>query len=249
MKREGGQKSTIGILGGMGPEATIYLFQQIVRSTRVEGDNDHIPVIIYSNPRIPDRTEAILNDGPSPLPLLLEGAAFLEKADVAFILIPCVTAHYFCSEITKAIKTPILHLVEECAAYVETRMPAVHTLGLISTSGTRQTGLFQQFFDKIGRKIIYPDEAFQAQFKEAIYGPEGVKCGFKEKPGKLLRRIADHLGQKGAAAVIAGCSEVPLALRQEDIPLPYIDPLRILARVAVTRIGRPLNTSPDPRLP
>jgi aspartate racemase len=245
MKTNTDKSAAIGILGGMGPEATAYLFQQIVQLTRADGDNDHIPIIIYNNPRIPDRTEAILRRGPSPLPLLVEGAAFLEKAGVAFILIPCVTAHYFFPEIVSAVSTPILHLIEECAAYVKAQMPDVHTLGLISTTGTRLTGLFQQAFDKIGRQIIYPDEAFQSQFREAIYGKQGIKAGFKEEPKKLLRRIAVHLQQNGAGAIIAGCTEVPLALQQDDIPLPYIDPLRILAQTAVTRSGHPLNIPPE----
>lgn len=249
MKNNTDKSAAIGILGGMGPEATVYLFQQIVHLTRADGDNDHIPIIIYNNPRIPDRTEAILHQGPSPLPLLVEGAAFLEKANVAFILIPCVTAHYFYPEIVKEVSTPILHLIEECAAYVEAEMSDIHTLGLISTTGTRLTGLFQHAFDKIGRQIIYPDETFQSQFMEAIYGKQGIKAGFKENPKKLLRQIAAHLRQNGARAIIAGCTEVPLALQQDDIPLPYINPLRILAQIAIPKAGRPLNIPPQPPLP
>lgn len=233
--------TVIGILGGMGPEATNYLFAQILKHTDAGCDREHIPIVVYNNPKVPDRTAAILSDGPSPSPAILEGARFLEKSGASFILMPCITAHYFHPEVSGQINIPFLHLVEETASYVRRRMPHVGKLGLLSTRGTQKTGLFQTFFEAIGREIVVPDESRQPEFGEAVYGECGIKSGYKEKPGKMLARLADHLIEKGAEAIIAGCTEVPLALTPDAIDRPLIDPLEIGARVAILKAGYPVR--------
>jgi len=100
----------IGILGGMGPEATLDLFHKIIKLTYAEKDQDHLRIIIDNNPKIPDRTDAISGTGKDPLPKLIVTAQILEKAGADFIIIPCNTAHYFISEIQQSIKIPILTL-------------------------------------------------------------------------------------------------------------------------------------------
>ncbi len=231
----------IGILGGMGPEATNYLFGQIIKFTDAGCDNEHIPIVVYSNPKIPDRTSAILSDGPSPVPALIEVARFLEKSGASFILMPCITAHYFYPEVSRQIDIPFLHLIEETALFVQAQMPTIKKFGLLSTRGTQRTGLFQEFFLKFGREIIVPDDDRQPEFIESVYGEEGIKRGFKEKPGRLLSGLADHLLDKGAEAVIAGCTEVPLALLPSHINCPLIDPLSVGAKAAVSKAGYPVK--------
>ncbi len=231
----------IGILGGMGPEATVYLFKQIIAATDASCDNEHIPIIIYNNPKIPDRTNAILNEGPSPTPHLIEGAQFLEKSGASFILMPCITAHYFHSQVSRQIGIPFINLIYETAQYIAEQMPKIKKIGLLATRGTQKTGLFQTFFNDIQKEIIVPDENRQPEFSEAVYGEQGIKRGFKEKPGKMLCGLTEHLKQKGAEAVIAGCTEVPLALMPADIDIPLIDPLAISAKVAVAKAGYPLR--------
>lgn len=234
-------EKVIGILGGMGPEATNYLFGLILKHTDAGCDHDHIPVIVYSNPKVPDRTSAILNDGPSPAPTILEGARFLQRSGASFILMPCITAHFFHQEVSSQIDIPFLHLIEETALHVQARMPQVKRLGLLSTRGTQKTGLFQTFFQRIQREIIMPDEDRQPEFIEAVYGTKGIKSGYKEEPGKLLAGLARHLIDKGAEAIIAGCTEVPLALMPEAIDRPLIDPLAIGAQAAITKAGYPVR--------
>ncbi len=232
----------IGILGGMGPKATIYLFEQIVNFTRAERDSDHIPIIIFNNPKIPDRTEALINRGPSSLPLLIDGARLLEQAGASFILMPCVTAHYFYPEIIQSINIPFLHLIEETGQYLEEKMPGLKKIGLLATSGTVHTRIFQDHLEDRGKEIMVPDKKNQQRFMDAIYGQQGVKAGFTQQPKELILEVVSHLIEKGSQAVIAGCTEVPLALKPEDIPLPLINPLKILAHKAIEEAGYPVKS-------
>ncbi|MCP2520410.1 amino acid racemase [Candidatus Aminicenantes bacterium AC-335-B20] len=230
---------TIGILGGMGPEATVYLFELIVKMTDADKDQEHIPIIIYNNPKIPHRTCAILGGGPSPLPFLIKGAKFLEKAGADFIVMPCVTAHYFYSEIIKKIKIPFLHLIEETYNYVKKEFPTIKRLGLLATSGTIKTNLFQEYFEKGGIEIIIPDEKEQNKVMEAIYCSNGIKAGYKNGlPKNLLMEAAENLiSKKRCEGIIAGCTEVPLALKREDFRVPFINPLEIIARKSILKAG------------
>ncbi len=230
---------TIGILGGMGPEATVYLFDLIVKMTEAKKDQEHIPIIIYNNPKIPHRTDAILKKSPSPLPFLIEGAKFLEKAGADFIVMPCVTAHYFYSEIIREIKIPFLHLIEETYNHVKKEFPGIKKLGLLATLGTIKTSLFQKCFEKGGIEIIAPDKEEQNKVMEAIYCPEGIKAGYKEgHPKNLLIEVAKNLiNKKNCEGIIAGCTEVPLALKKDDFKVPFIDPVEIIAYKSIEKAG------------
>lgn len=233
-------RKTIGILGGMGPGATAYFFDLIVRFTRAEEDREHIPVIIFSNPQIPDRTEAIINNGPSPLPLLIEGAKFLERSGADFIIMPCFTAHYYYPEIIKNIGIPFFNLLEETALFIGLERPDLQKLGLLATTGSLETHIFQDYLEKEGKELIIPEQNHQLKVMKAIYGKEGIKAGFINQPKKILLDVIAHLAEKngkGCECIIAGCTEIPLALTQEDIALPLIDPLKIIAYKAIREAG------------
>jgi aspartate racemase len=228
---------TIGILGGMGPEATIYMFRLIVQLTKVEKDQDHIPIIVFNNPKIPDRTAAIVRGGPSPLPYLVDSAISLEKAGADFILMPCVTAHYFYKEIVKHIKIPFLHLLEESIEYVKRELGHVKRIGLLATDGTVQTGLFQEFFHKKGIEIIVPEKEGQNLIMNALYQKEGVKAGYRERPREMILQVLQQLIRDKVEGVIAGCTEIPLVLSQSDMEIPFINPLWIIARKSIRKAG------------
>lgn len=228
---------TIGILGGMGPEATIYMFRLIVQLTKVEKDQDHIPIIVFNNPKIPDRTSAIVSGGPSPLPLLIESAVSLEKVGVDFILMPCVTAHYFYKEIVKHITIPFLHLLEESVAYVKQELGQVKRIGLLATDGTVQSGLFQDLFNKNGIEIVVPGKEGQNTIMKALYQKKGVKAGYKEQPRKMILQVLQQLMHRKVEGVIAGCTEIPLLLSQSDMEIPFINPLKIIALKSIGKAG------------
>lgn len=232
---------TIGILGGMGPAATVRMFNLIVKLTKAETDQDHIPIIIFNNPKVPDRTAAILDEGPSPLPMLIEGAKTLEKAGANFIIMPCHTAHYHYDEIIQHVTIPFLHLQEETRRYVEWRYGDLTRFGLLATTGTVKTDLFQNIFYQKGLEIIVPEEKEQEMVMTAVYGERGIKRGFKKEPRQLLMQVIKQLKEQKVEAVIAGCTEVSLVLNAEELQLSVIDPLKIIATAAILKAGYELK--------
>jgi aspartate racemase len=227
----------IGILGGMGPEATIDLYTKIVKGTKVKKDQDHLRILIDNNPKIPDRTLAIKKKGPSPLPQLIRSAKILENAGADFIIIPCVTAHYYLKPLQKRIKIPILHLIEISVQYLKTKWKGISKIGLLATTGTIQTGLFQKALSHTGIGVVLPDPEIQENWvMEAIYGKQGIKVtGPTENSRRLILKASEKLVHLGAQAIIAGCTEVPLVLKDGDLSVPLIDPVSILAKAAIER--------------
>jgi aspartate racemase len=230
----------IGILGGMGPEATIDLFTKIVKGTKVKRDQDHLRILIDNNPKIPDRTLAIQRKGPSPLAQLVRSAKILEKAGADFIVIPCVTAHFYYNSLQKRIKVPILHVVDETVKYIKKKLKGTAKIGLIATEGTIHTGLFQRAFSDNVIELILPTPEVQKKWvMEAIYGKKGIKAiGPSEQAKRLILKASESLIKRGAQAIIAGCTEVPLVLKGGDLSIPLIDPNSILASAAVRKARR-----------
>lgn len=231
-------EKTIGILGGMGPEATLDCFAKIIKNTPAKNDQDHLRVIIDSNPKVPDRTAAIIGEGKSPVPLLVAGCRCLQKAGAGFIIIPCVSAHFFIEEVRQQIKLPILSIFDVVAETLASDHPQLKTVGLMATTGTISSGLFQKRLAAEGIETIVPDEIYQSKVMEAIYD---IK---KTQPARSRVQItadliatAEDLISNGARGIVAGCTEIPLALKQEHLALPYFDALTILARAAVFEAG------------
>ena len=234
-------KKTIGILGGMGPEATLDCFAKIIKNTPAQRDQDHLRVVIDSNPAVPDRTAAIVEDGPSPVPTMVEGCHALEKAGADFIIIPCVSAHLFLAEIQEQVDLRILSIFDAVAENIIRDYPQIKTVGLLGTTGTVRGGLFQKRLAREKIKTVVPDETVQSRVMAAIYDIKNTA------PPRARSEITADLvaaaeGLKanqpdGAQAIIAGCTEIPLALGQQDLSLPYFDSLTILARAAILRAG------------
>ena len=235
-------KKTIGILGGMGPEATAYFYELIVTQTRAETDQEHIKALIYSNPKIPPRTDSILKKGPSPTPLLMEGFQRLRDSGADFVVMPCVTAHYFYPEIKDQVDIPFISLLDEAVKWAKDEVPELRRAGLVASSGTLESRLFHDAFANAGIEVLNPEEEEQNQVMDAIFGPKGIKAGFTSGfPKETLVSIAKVLIARGADAIIAGCTEVPLVLKDLDIPVPLIEPLRIAARACILEAGYELK--------
>ncbi len=223
----------IGILGGMGPEATVDLFYKIIKFTPAEKDQDHLRIIIDNNPKIPDRTAAILGKGEDPLPALQESARNLEKAGADFIIIPCNTAHYYISQIQESVNIPILNMIEETAKETQKRIPQIKKVGLLASKGIYKTEIYHQHFKKYNIEVISPEEKDKEEVMKVIYA---VKAGnSSEKIKKNILKIVQKLIDKEAGAIIAGCTEIPLILKKGDISVPIIDPTQVLAKIAIRK--------------
>ena len=216
----------------MGPAATVNFFDKIVKAAEVESDQDHPRIIIVNNPKIPDRTAAILGNGADPLPSMVESAKFLAGAQVDFIVIPCVTAHFFHAKLQEQISTPILHIVRETVRHAVSQYPGIGKIGLLATSGTVQSGLFDEACASARVGLITPDENTQTvKVMKAIYS---VKADGPSPDSKArISDAAETLIRRGAQVIIAGCTEIPLILTDGDLSVPVIDPLALLAVRAI----------------
>lgn len=225
---------TVGILGGMGPAATVDLFDRIVRATPAQRDQDHIPVLIVNDPSIPDRTAAILHRGADPTPRLAAGIEKLAAMGAAFVAIPCNTAHYYLPALSEQTPIPLLDMIGETVAAVRRLHPSVGRVGVLATSGTLAVGLYQKALEAGGLTPVEPTPVEIEQMMDAIYGPLGVKtAGVTGEARNGLRAVGQALIDRGAQALILGCTEIPLALSDGDLPVPLVGSSQCLAEAAV----------------
>lgn len=220
---------TIGIMGGMGPMATVDLMKKIILATEAGCDQEHIPMLVYNNPQIPDRTAAIMGKGPSPARAMLETARKLEQGGADFIIIACNTAHYFLPEILPQLSIPVISIMEATVAGAKRR--GVNTVGLLATSGTVSTGLYQKELEKQGLRYILPEEERQHIVDDMIY--EGVKAGRKDYDTTQARQLMADMIKLGAEGFILGCTEVPLAVAMYGLQGNFIDSTQELAMAAI----------------
>jgi len=233
---------TIGVLGGMGPEAGARFLEEVIRACGAGRDQDHPPVVLYSLPQVPDRTEAILHGGPDPVPALRRGLAVLAGAGADFAALACVSAHYFWPRFAPRSPLPLFSLIDETLMALHRMRPSPKRIGLIATTGTVRSGILARPFEAAGFRVIVPPAGSQARVMTAIYGKKGIKAGFTAGPPRqALLEVAGELVRAGAQAVLAGCTEVPLVLGPGDLSVPLLDPMVIGARAAVRRSGAPLR--------
>ncbi len=221
----------IGILGGMGPEATLDLFRHIIGLTPARIDQDHIRVLIYSDPKIPDRTEAMTAGGESPLRHLIEAARLLEEGGAGIIAMPCNAAHHYLPEIRRNVGIPVLDMIAETCRTIRSRRPEAKALGLLATTGTVRSGVYGAACSREGLKLLLPDDKDHRKVQEAI---AQIKAGTYDKlTRETLRSVGMRLMDDGAQAVILGCTEIPLSLDPATVDFPALNPGKILAQAAV----------------
>lgn len=223
------EPKTIGILGGMGPAATVDLFDKLVRATDAATDQDHFRILIDNNPRIPNRNEAIAGRGPSPVAPLIVGAQGLEREGADFILISCNTAHFFAPEIQAAISIPILNMIE-ATVDAATARGAKH-VGVLAGTGCIEAGLYQDALTRAGIEPRTHNLEQQERMMALIYR---IKGGDLSEASRVeARALAAALIAHGAEAIIAGCTEAPLVLFQNDIAVPLFNSTDILVERAI----------------
>lgn len=218
---------TVGIIGGMGPLATVDLMSKIIQVTPAKNDQDHIHLIVDNYPQIPDRTSAIMGKGNNPLPFMKQSAERLEKAGADILVIACNTAHYYWQDIQDTINVPIMNMPNETASFIDEVGP--RCVALLATDGTMKTMLYQKSLRERGIEVLEPDDHTQSMVMEGIYA---VKSGDFAKGKHLIVQAAQIMIDRGAAAVIAGCTEIPIVLGDVK-ELQVIDPTYILAQKVV----------------
>lgn len=224
---------TIGIIGGMGPLATADLFQKIVRHTKASCDQEHIHILIDNNTSIPDRTAALLNGGEDPLPQMIRSALWLEKGGADCLIMPCNTAHNYHAAIQKAVAIPVLDMIAlTCAALREKN---IRCAGLLATSGTVKTGIYQKVAGQYGIKLLTPDDTEQAVIMSVIY--QGVKAGRSDYDTAAFNTAVEAMFAAGAETMILGCTELPLAAEQYHMHFSAVDPTLELAKGAIRFVG------------
>lgn len=227
------KEKVVGILGGMGPEATIDLFNKIVKATGAKKDEDHLRIIIDNNPKMPSRLEAILSGGPSPAPDMVETARNLERAGADFIIIGASTAHWFYDDVRAGVKIPVLHMIAETVQWTVNAVPAMTKIGVLAMTGTVRTHMYNKAYGTAGIQVVYPGDSDQEKLMQAIF--DFKYGGTVTEIQKRIARIVEGLAGEGAQAVVMGCTEIPLILAGYQSPVLLIDPNQIIAEVAVKR--------------
>jgi aspartate racemase len=223
----------LGVLGGMGPLATADFLRKLTEITPASRDQDHIPVLVYSNPQVPDRSTAITGKGESPLPALLDGIARLQDGGAEAIAIPCNTAHYWYDEMKAASRVPILHIVGSVCDVLRGKGIAGGTVGVMGTAGTLHTGIYQGYLQRNGYMPVLPSDAEMAEL--VMPGIVAVKAGDLTTAKRDLGRAARLLAARGAQMVVLGCTEIPLALADAspEAAARYVDSTAALAQASL----------------
>ncbi len=256
----------IGIVGGLGPHAHVALERQLLRAARevagAVGDQDFPEWIVSSVPQTPDRTAAIRGEAPDPLPWLVRSVRRLEPRTTAsgelvpgadFVIVACNSAHHYLDRLRQATEVPVLDLIGECAAELERRLDAGSRVGLLATAGTLSSGLYHRALadrgleakslldlpsggEELQRDLVMA--AIYGRFVDGRHTGHGLKThGASDRARALLLEAAEALVQQLACdALVAACTEVPLALPEAELlGVPLVDPVEVIARVAVAR--------------
>ncbi len=229
---------TIGIIGGMGPLATVHLFERIVLRTKAEKDQDHIRVLVDSNTNIPDRTKAILGNGESPVKELVNSAKILENSGADFLIMPCNTAHFFIDEIKKSVNIPFLNMPEETTKYTYEKYGQDAVVGLMATDGTIKSKIYENYYSKLGIKTVVPVKT-QKVIMEFIY--DVIKKGNYDVGTDLLFECVEELKELGASSFLLGCTELSSAQYLYKFEGNFINPMEVLTEKAIIFAGGDLN--------
>lgn len=228
------KRKKLGVIGGLGPMATAVFLQMVVEMTEADTDQQHIEMLIYHCPQIPDRTSYILGTSTeNPAVEMNKTAIELEKQGAELIAIPCITALHFYEELTAGVSVPVIHAVKEIAAYLEARN--VHAAGLMATAGTIESGLFQKAFADTGCRLILPSRERQQDIMHLIY--QNIKAN-KEAEMPRFRAAERELRAAGAEVIILGCTELSVLHKEYRIGAGFLDAMQLMAKCAVESCGQ-----------
>lgn len=218
----------VGVLGGMGPDATVELMRRVIAATPAEDDADHIHLLVDNNPKVPSRIKALLEDGgEDPGSAIAAMAQRLEVAGAGFLVIPCNTAHYYHEVVQASVKIPVWHLIEMSMEHLRTQYPQIKRVGLLASTAVQKIALFEPFFECAGLTLVYPSSDNQAVVMQLI---RAVKAGTLNDAllADYNQRVIALGQQEQLDAYLLGCSELSVLLEQHQQTLPVIDSLQVL---------------------
>ena len=228
----------LGVLGGMGPLATADFLRKLVRKTPATIDQQHIPVLLYGDCTIPDRTASIVSGGPSPLPQLLEGIRFLNDHGAKAICIPCNSAHCWFEQMEAVSAAPLIHIVRASAEQVKRKNPAATRVGVLSTAGTHRMGMYRSTLAELGYTVITPTaEEFETFISPAIAMNKANQWVEAEsKYDAATQALVD----RGAEVIILGCTEIPFGMERQvrANPSRFVDSNDALVEAVVAHFAR-----------
>lgn len=224
----------LGVIGGLGPMATVYFYEMLTSLTTAQNDQEHLDILISSRASTPDRTAFIMGQSDlSPLPYMIEEAKRLERAGADIIVMPCNTAHYFYDEIRNNITVPMLDIIGETVG--SCRRKGMKKLGLLATEGTVSTRSYEKRAGKLGVEIVTPSAESQKIIGDIIYNE--IKKGLPADTVRFLS-VAEELKAQGCETVILGCTELSLVKKQENLGDFFTDSLEELAVAAIESCGK-----------
>jgi len=228
---------TLGIIGGLGPMATACFLQQLIEMTDAKTDQAHLDVIVFNRPNVPDRTAYILdNTKPSPAVSMIETAKILESLGASCIAAPCITSHYVFPQIQQSIGIPLIHMVKETALCL--LQAGKKKAGIMATTGTVQSALFQKALQSQGLDFRIPDERHQRLVMKLIY--DDVKAG---RPADMadFEMAVQNLNAQGCDSIILGCTELSVIKKNVDIGTGFLDAMEVLSKVCIETCGKPVK--------
>jgi aspartate racemase len=237
------REKVVGIIGGMGPEATVDLMQRIIRLTPAMDDKDHIRCIVDNNPKVPSRIKAIIDgDGQDPGPVMADMARGLEAWGADFLVIPCNTAHYYYDAVQQAVKIPVINMIDRVVGQVKTRFGNEKNIGMLASPAVAITKLYTRRFESLGMAEAWPDHKHQDLLFTII---RQVKAGcISPDLYQQYARVCDHLKDHGVRVAIVACTE--LSALGGKLPLDVIDASQVLAEAIVRVVKHPSVSNPGP---
>lgn len=231
---------TLGIIGGMGPLATVTLFNKIVLGTDAQNDQEHIHILIDNNTNIPDRTEFLVGTGlvgteKDPTEELIKSAVGLENAGADFLIMPCNTAHYFYQIIKRKINIDFLNMIEETVKVIQLNYPDTEKVGLLATDGTVKTKIYDMYFNKQNIEVVSPEEDRQNSIMDIIYG---IKEGKKDVAINAIYNAVEEFKNKGVEVFILGCTELSVVNEMYNLEGNFVDALSVIAERAIEFAGK-----------
>lgn len=238
-------RKTVGILGGMGPEATVDLMHRVIRATPATDDCDHIHLVVDNNPQVPSRIKALIEKtGQDPLPCLQEMARKLEAWGVELLAMPCNTAHYYHSGIQDAVSIPLLNMIDLSVDNVLDHSPQIAAIGLLASTAVLNLGLYDRAFSLQRIKVLHPEPEFQCLLMQSIQGIKTGQHGGIEQ--RTLQNATDNLVRNGAEALLIACTELSILADKLKSAIPCWDASQILAEAIVQEAGGKHYTQQGP---